>query len=244
MTARTRRRLQVCLILGLIALPVEALILPVALTPDPLIAATEFTAKMTPTELSAAAAEIDAYPAAYRRAIMQSLSADQRANVWRAQMQNYLNSHRTLTTSQAEVVRDAMALVSPALFSASLETSLRERVSRVFARAQSELGPRAAKELFVTLGPAAPVRASALPLSQQLADHVRSWRSTSAQVLERCNCNMTMDTCDLVPEPWLVCSQQFDCRIDTSWPMCGPFWSWACDGWCKIIGEGGGQSGL
>ena len=35
MTSRTRGRLMLCLILGLITLPAEALLLPVARTPDP-----------------------------------------------------------------------------------------------------------------------------------------------------------------------------------------------------------------
>ena len=44
-----------------------------------------------------------------------------------------------------------------------------------------------------------------------------------------------MDTCDLVPDPWLQCSELYSCNFDLNWPMCGPFWSWACTGWCKII---------
>jgi hypothetical protein len=243
MTSRTRRRLQVCLILGLVALPVEALILPVAMTPDPAAAAVAFASAMSPEELQAAASQIDAYPATYRRAILQSLSPGQRADVWRTQMQSYLASHPNLTASQAAVVRDGLALVSPALLSGKLDASMRAEVSEVFARAQAELGPRAAKELFMMLGPTAPGRASALPLTQRLADSVRSWRASSAQGLSDCNCNMTMDTCDLVPEPWLECSQLYDCEIDTTWPMCGPFFCWACDGWCKIIGNPGGMGG-
>ena len=90
MTTRTRGRLMVCLTLALVALPVEALILPVAMTPEPAEAAREFTAAMSPVELAAAAAEIDAYPAVYRRAIMQELSADARADVWRGRFEAYL----------------------------------------------------------------------------------------------------------------------------------------------------------
>jgi len=234
MTSRTRGRLLICLILGLIVLPVEALILPVAMTPDPVEAAREFTAAMTPEEVSAAAAVIDAYPAAYRRAIMQELPVDARADVWRGRFQAYLSSHPDLTPSQASVVRDAMALVSPELFSTSVDASVRDRVGVVFRRAVTELGPRAANELFVTLGPTVLSRPNALPLAQRLADRVRSWRTASAQDTPDCTCNMTMDVCDLVPDPWLVCSEMYDCNIDTSWPMCGPFWSWACTGWCKM----------
>ena len=40
MTATTRRRLTVCFVLGLVTLPAEALLLPVARTRDPRVAAT------------------------------------------------------------------------------------------------------------------------------------------------------------------------------------------------------------
>jgi hypothetical protein len=234
MTTRTRGRLMVCLTLALVALPVEALILPVAMTPEPAEAAREFTASMSPDELAAAAAAIDAYPAVYRRAIMQELSADARAEVWRGRFDAYLQSHPDLTRSQAAVVRDARDLVSPAMFQTSIAPETRERIASVFKRANAELGGRAASELFVTLGPSQLERPSALPLRQRLADRVRAWRAASARTPD-CTCSMDIDTCDmLMPDPWLVCSELYDCNIDTSWPMCGPFWSWACTGWCKL----------
>jgi hypothetical protein len=233
MTTRTRGRLLVCLTLALVALPVEALILPVAMTPEPAEAAREFTAAMSPDELAGAAADIDAYPAVYRRAIMQELSAEARADVWRARLQAYLDSHRDLTPSQAAVIRDARDLVSPAIFTLSADAATRKRVDAVFARAVTELGKRTASELFVTLGPTVLERPNALPLTQRLADRVRDWRHASAR-LSNCNCSMDIDTCDIAPDPWLVCSELYDCEIDTTWPMCGPFWSWACTGWCKL----------
>jgi hypothetical protein len=49
-----------------------------------------------------------------------------------------------------------------------------------------------------------------------------------------CNCNIEIDTCDLMPNPWLKCSELYSCNFDLDWPMCGPLWSWACTGWCKV----------
>ncbi len=247
MTSRTRGRLVACLILGLIALPVEALLLPVAVTPDPAAAAFAYTASLSPDALQRAAADINAYPAMYRRAIMSELTPQERAEVWRAHLLRYLDSHPDLSPSQAAVVREAMTIVSASALVPSVAPDLREKIGRVFNAAVTELGPRAANELFVTLGPAMPAGSSPLPLVQRLADRVRSWRVASAEVPD-CNCNTTMDTCDLVPDPWLQCSELYDCNIDTSWPMCGPFWSWACNGWCRIIrwpgGGGGGMEGM
>ena len=243
MTSRTRGRLMICLILGLITLPVEALLLPVANTPDAAAAAVAYSAALSPEELNAAAADIDAYPAVYRRAIMRELTPDRRADVWRAQFQNYLNTHPGLTPAQADVIREAMTVVSPAALTPPVSAEIRDRISRVFNKAMVELGPQTSSELFVTLGPRVLTRPSALPLTQRLADRVRSWRVASADIPD-CNCNIDIDTCDLVPDPSLQCSEMYDCVFDLDWPMCGPFWSWACTGWCKIIrwpGGGGGQ---
>ena len=88
----------------------------------------------------------------------------------------------------------------------------------------------------MTLGPKQSLKANALPLRQQLADNLRSWRvvRASEDPIE-CNCNIEIDTCDLMPNPWLACSELYTCEFDQTWPMCGPLWSWACTGWCKII---------
>ena len=242
MTARTRGRLMMCLILGLITLPVEALILPIARTPDTNAAAKAYVADLSPADLNAAASDITAYPAPYRKAIMSELSPERRAEIWRAHLQAFLTSHRDLTQAQAAVVREAMAVVTPAALSPDVTAPIRERMAQVFNAAMTELGAQTAGELFVTLGPKAVTR-NALPLTQRLADQVRSWRTASAQEAPPCVCNMTWDTCDLVPDPWLVCTQIYDCIPDTTWPMCGPFFAWACDGWCRMTRTPGGGGG-
>ena len=97
------------------------------------------------------------------------------------------------------------------------------------------MGPQATNELFVTLGPANVGDRNRLPVTQQIADRMRSWRTASAAAVG-CNCNIDIDTCDFLdPDPWLVCSEQYTCKFDQTWPMCGPLWSWACTGWCKIV---------
>jgi hypothetical protein len=104
----------------------------------------------------------------------------------------------------------------------------------------------AATELFVTLGPKEPVGENPLPLAQRLADSVRSWRVVSAAPKEdtaTCNCNIDIDTCDVMPDPWLKCSELYTCDFDLNWPMCGPLWCWACTGWCKIIRFPAGMGG-
>jgi hypothetical protein len=235
MTPRTRRRFTLFLAIGLLTLPAEALLFPVALTPDPRVAAVEWADALPAAELHAAAAQIDHYPPVYRRAIMGELDAVNRSKVWRHQFSQYLASHPGLTPEQASIVRDAIEVSSADAFTLPINPAVRERIGVVFNRAVAAFGPGDASALFVTLGPAH-VRVSALPLTQRLADRVRTWRVgvVSAEYPD-CNCNVEIDTCDLVPDPWLQCSELYTCKFDQSWPMCGPLWAWACTGWCKII---------
>jgi len=235
MTASTRSRLLFCLVVGLIALPAEMLLLPVARTPDPIAAAVDWTASLDSAELRDAAANIEAYPPVYRKAIMGALTPDNRSSAWRQFFQNYLEANPSLTADQIAVVREAMDVASPAAFGPGISPETKQRITDVFTRAEKVLGPNAAKELFVTLGPKQSLKANALPLRQQIADNMRSWRVVSARESVECNCNVEIDTCDLMPNPWLACSELYTCDFDQNWPMCGPLWSWACTGWCKVI---------
>jgi hypothetical protein len=234
MSPATRRRLTVCLVVAALTLPIEVLLLPVAWNPDPDAAAAEWVDRMEPAELRLASYEIDRYPTPYRRAMMTALTPDDRAGAWRAQFDRYLTAHPELTQDQRAVIDEARALLVPSVFVPPLAPDTRERIDRVFTRTVDLLGTDAAKELFVMLGPADPGAANALPLRQRLADSVRSWRVASARRTD-CNCNVEIDTCDISFDPWLACSELYTCDFDLSWPMCGPLWSWACTGWCKII---------
>ena len=233
MTASTRSRLMVCAIVGLITIPAEALLLPVAKTPNAAEAAIEWTASLDTEELRAAAAEIEAYPVHYRRAIMGALSPEDRSDAWRLFFENYLTQHPELTGEQVAVIRDVHALATADVFRSTMSPELKTRIGDVFAKAQKVLGATASNELFVTLGPKQMQRASALPYRQQLADRVRAWRTVSADAGD-CNCNIEIDTCDLLPDSILRCSELFTCDFDLRWPMCGPLWSWACTGWCRL----------
>ena len=235
MTARTRRRLTVSLVLGLMTLPAEALLFPVAMTPDPGVAAVEFVEGLSPSELEAASTAIDRYPPLYRRAIMGALDPADRSQAWRLQFSRYLATHPSLTLEQQAVVREAIAVATPDAFAPPVREDVKLQVQDVFKRATALLGPKDAGELFVTLGPKTVQRAdNALPFAERVADRIRGWRSVSADTPD-CNCNIDIDTCDLVPDPWLQCSELYTCQFDLHWPMCGPLWSWACTGWCKII---------
>jgi hypothetical protein len=234
MTPVTRRRLTLCLVIAALTLPVEVVLLPVAWNPDPNVAAAEWVDGLEPAQLKLAAREIDRYPAHYRRAMMSALSPEERATAWQAQFDRYIDTHGNLTAEQLTVVHEARSLLTADAFTLPLSPELGGRIDAMFTRAIEVLGNDGAKELFVTLGPANPGAENALPIGQRLADSVRSWRVASARRTD-CNCNVEIDTCDIGPDPWLACSELYTCDFDLSWPMCGPLWSWACTGWCKII---------
>ncbi len=242
MTPRTRSRLTLCLIVGLIALPAEALLLPVARTPDATAAATEWADDLTHAALVGASLEIDAYPPTYRRAIMNKLEPTERSSAWRAHFQRFLDRQAGLTAEQIAVVQDAIDLASPEVFDPPVRQEIKDQVMKVFNKATSLLGQKFANELFVSLGPKAAAGRSPLSLTQRMADRIRSWRVAAADFPD-CNCNPEMDTCDLEPDPWLKCSELYTCNHDLSWPMCGPLWCWACTGWCKVSRwpSGGGE---
>ena len=238
MTASTRSKLMFSVIIGLIALPAEALLLPVARTPNPSVAAVEWAASLDPTELRAAAAHIDTYPGLYRKAIMATLSPVDRSETWRSYFRAYSESHPALTAEQRAVIQEAIDIASPEAFTPPVAPALKARIGEIFTKTETVLGKAAATELFVTLGPKEPVGQNPLPLAQRLADSLRSWRVVSAAPKDdppTCNCNIDIDTCDVLPDPWLKCSELYTCDFDLNWPMCGPLWCWACTGWCKII---------
>jgi hypothetical protein len=233
MTSRTRRRLMVCMVIGLLTLPAEALLFPVVLTPDAGVAAARWVGALSPDALDAAAANIENYPPHYRRAIMSELDPADRSAAWRGHFNKYLSTHPQLTVEQVAVIRDAIDVAAPGAFAPPMSDEVKARIGAVYSRAMKVFGPQAAGELFVTLGPKTLARTSALPLRQRIGDELRSWRTVNADA-PGCNCNVEIDTCDLVPDPWLVCSELYTCKFDLRWPMCGPLWSWACTGWCKL----------
>jgi hypothetical protein len=120
-------------------------------------------------------------------------------------VRRYLRTHAKLSPAQVSVLQDALEVLSPEAFAPPVSPDVKESISKIFNEAIVVLGPKAADELFVTLGPKKLERANALPWRQQLADRVRGWRNVSAEYPD-CNCNIDIDTCDLEPDPWLQCS--------------------------------------
>jgi hypothetical protein len=216
------------LVLALLVLPVESILVPVARTPDQRAAAAQWAATLSAADAQQASDQIEDYPAVYRRALMGVLGPDNRALVWRAHFRKYLRTHPDLTPAQVALIQDAIDVASPGARSRRRSpTRSRSASARSSSRRRRCSGPRTRRISSSTSDRrTAQERAVGRPAGRRSRAHV-------ARRLGRvpdCNCNIDIDTCDLVPDPWLECSELYTCNFDLDWPMCGPLWSWACTG--------------
>jgi hypothetical protein len=236
MTVRTRRRLMMCLLLGLITLPAEAVVLPVLRTPDPAMAARDWASDLGTNDLQTAALDIHAYPYVYRRAIMGALTPDERAQAWQAHFQSYLSRHPELTVTQQAVLERAAALATSDLFTGNVAPAdVQDQLTSTYAAAIQLLGLTTARDLFYRMGSGdtADAPAGGLSLVARLTNSVREYFIVHAARSNACTCSDDADCW----EPWqnIICTETVDCDAVTNFPMCGPLWCYACTGTCKSI---------
>ena len=174
MSSRTRVRLTIGLVLGLITLPAEALLLPIARTPDAAVAAREWADDLSTEERQSASLQIDAYPQVYRRAIMRELDPRDRADAWRGVLRRYLNTERQLTRDQVRVVQEAMELLSDETFTPPVARTSQARIRAVFDDAVAVLGPATAKRALRDARP------QGRPRTQPAAAAAAIWPTTCA----------------------------------------------------------------
>jgi hypothetical protein len=229
MTPQTRRRVIVALFAIALTFPVEAVLVR-AVSTDADQSIRQWVGSLSDTDLQAAADVIQDYPFAYRRAIMQALSPEQRSNVWRLHIQEYRD--RPSTDSSAYPVLDAaIALASPSLFE-GVDTGRDNEVIAVAEQLVTVVGRDDAHYLLYRLGPPDGTFASLEPLSQKLAALARRLTVVLARA-DDCNCNQNFG-CD---GPYR-CKDGTGCEPVTEWPMCGWFWNQECNGTCHSIFQG------
>ena len=238
MTSRTRSRVTFCLILGLLTLPAEALLLPVARTPKADEAALEWAADLSAAQLRGGRRSRSMrIPLVYRK---RAAHADERGRSFRclAHVSASLPARTSRPDARTDRVRrrgDRAAVVRRLRRRRWRRTS-RNRSARSSTKRSSLLGNQNAEELFVTLGPEETAARQRAAVHAAVGATRSAAGASSTPSIPDCNCNIDIDTCDIWPEDdWLQCSEMYTCNFDLSWPMCGPFWSWACTGWCKII---------
>jgi hypothetical protein len=206
-------------------LPVESILLRALAAPDQTVAAQQWTSSLSIRDLTVAAGRIQAYPFAYRRAIMGALSADQRAAIWQNHIQGYIQTHPELDGDTVGLLQAAQALASPDAF-AGPNAIHSAAVSVVASQIQAALGKDVTDYLLYRLGPKDLVLSSnALPLRERLANFVRD--EVALAFAEDCDCSQDFG-CE-----GGRCDGSTGCTPDTTWPMCGWFWNQECDGSCR-----------
>lgn len=234
MTASTRKRVIVALVAVALTVPAELVLLQALSTPDLKTAITQWVASLDPVQLDTAASQVQAYPIAYRRAILRALHSDKRTRVIQRHIQSYIDAHPGLDASSLILLESAKAFVRADLF------DLPTAADRASARALGEqavtlLGREDAEYLFARFGPRdVKLLASAEPVSMRLTNWVRGLFVAMADA-EDCNCNTDFG-CELNT----YCKSGTGCTVDTDWPACGWFWMQDCDGLCRVGMPSGG----
>jgi hypothetical protein len=148
------------------------------------------------------------YSLAQRRAIYDLRSVEQRSELWKTHLNRYLDSHQEMSPTQTEVVRKAIAAISPDLFAGD---DGRARIDDLMKSAKAVLSEEQSHEIFGTLGP--PEGMALRPLS------------TPATPPD-CDCNTTEVYCAGFP-----CQKnRYHCIHSNV--GCGGLWLLACDGVC------------
>jgi hypothetical protein len=226
LTGTTRRRVVVCLVAVALTLPIETFLLKAISTPSVQDAAHEWVANLTPDNLDAAASQVQAYPVAYRRAIMRALPAQARVVVWRRHIRDYIDAHPGLSPAAVAVLDEARDLITPELLS-DPSSADRAQAARLGSELVALIGRDEAEHVLYRLGPRDGTFASREPFGERLANWVRGLVVAFARA-ESCDC-ATGWGCDGMGT---YCRANTGCTVDTDWPMCGWLWSETCDGLC------------
>ena len=233
-TASTRKRVIVALVAVALTLPAELVLLQALSNPDSRLAIKSWVAGLDAAELDSAAAQIQSFPVAYRRAIAKALSADRKAGVLQRHIQKYIDGHPALDSSALVLLETARAFVRPTLFERPTAAD-RAAAQVIGEQAVTLLGREDAEYLFARLGPRDGQFASVEPVGMRLANWVRGVFVAMADDAVDCDCNIDFG-CDTNE----TCKAGSGCVVDTDWPACGWFWLQDCDGLCRVALPGGG----
>ena len=235
MSSRTRGRLTIGLILGLITLPAEALLLPVARTPDAAVAAMEWAADLS---LKSCSRHRSRSMRIRRCTVARSCASSIRAIAPRPgvrMLRRYLDTRtRADARSGARGAGGDGSAVRGNVHAAGRAGSRGAHHGRVRQGRRRRSGRRTARSCSSRSARRRCRGRNALPLMQRLAD-ASAPGASSPPNCPTATATSTSTRVTSAPDPWLQCSELYSCNFDLSWPMCGPFWAWACTGWCKII---------
>lgn len=226
MTTRTRGLVFLSVLVFLITVPAELALVQAIVTPNQRAAVRQWVTRLSPDALATAAGRIQVFPMSYRREIMRALPLDQRSNVWRRHLRDYVRARPQLDPAAVALVETAARLLTPGFFAGPTDAQ-RASLHAVGEQMQATLGAADTEYLLLTLGPRDGTFASFEPLAMRLGNAARSLFVVAAQSWD-CDCASTFGCYDLS----MHCSQAYACYADTDWPACGWAWSDPCDSIC------------
>jgi hypothetical protein len=213
----------------LLTLPAESILLKAISTPTQAQAAQQYAQALSPDQLSTAAASIQGYPVAYRRAIMTALPAQLRAATWQNHIEAYLAANPNIDPAATQALEAAIALLTPDLLSRAATAAERTEIHAIAGQVTTSLGKDTALNLLYNLGPADGTFVSTEPLTNKIAAFLSRTFAVRADASD-CNCN----------QGWGCgsgsggeCSGSSGCNTVTGWPACGWLWEDPCDGSCS-----------
>jgi hypothetical protein len=232
-TAKTKRRVFIALVVAALALPAETILLKALSSPTADDAAQSWVTGLSTADLVRESGRIQGYPFAYRRAIMGALTPELRSHVWRSHIYSYIQTYSSLDADAVAALMAAAAAASPDAFSQPSDAT-RAQASAAASDVEARLGREVAEFLLHRLGPKDGQFASLEPVTDKIARLVRQ-SFVAMAFIEDCDCNM-----DFGCGGGMYCSDTTACRTVESWPACGWFWNETCDGLCKAGFPSGG----
>lgn len=168
-------------------------------------------------------------PIEYRRATFAAQTSEQRAQLWRDHIAQFLEDP-DLTPPQRQWLITLRTFIQPDLFA---NRGLYDaQVRTLETQAKALFGQGRAKLLLATLGPVKhtfPTNRTALAASA--ATWLRSVASPAAEEFSSCTCSQASDWCSPWPtSPSARCSDIMPCVLVPD--ACGTFWVYDCDGNC------------
>jgi hypothetical protein len=226
-TAKTRRRVFLCVLVLALTVPAETILLRALQTTDSTVAVQQWASSLDSSDLQTAARAIEQYPFVYRKAIMVALTPTARAAVWQNHIRAYEKAHPEFDANTLAVLDAAASAITPEAVSAPTATT-RASIDAVAAHVVTLLGRDQATYLLYALGPRDGTFQSAEPISMRLENYVRDAFVAFARGGD-CDCSTSFGCYD----SYTTCDGGTSCTPDETWPMCGWAWDETCNSQCR-----------
>lgn len=231
MATTTKRWLWACTLFALLAAPALLVLIPATFRSSAQ-EAKSWVLNRSDASVQAVSSRIQDFPVAYRREIMKRLTPEQRANVWRSHIQQYLDATPGVKPEAAAALKGISAFFTPELFKSRPTPEQLATLTALSNEVRTHLDADTANMLLTNLGPKDVRLQASLP---HFIDFVRRNFVVQAAAGD-CSCASDSDYCDYGER----CTTGKGCNVDDSWPACGSGWFYDCNGVCCFTHPGGG----